>query len=460
MDTSSLLSLSPLDGRYREQVEALRSYFSEFGLISARIEVEISWLLILGDTPEIKEVPPFSERARTLFKKTIAEFSLADALRIKEIEKITNHDVKAVEYWLKERFVSDPEINAVKEFFHFAATSEDINNVSYALMLKKADQAVFTPAMNEVIDAFETLALRHAAVAMMSHTHGQPATPTTVGKEFATIAYRLKRQLKRKESVPFLAKFNGAVGNYNAHIAAYPEVDWLKVSFNFIKGLGLEPNPYTLQIEPHDALAEYFQVVSLWNTLLIDADRDIWGYIALNYFKQKLKEGEVGSSTMPHKVNPIDFENSEGNLGIANALLNHLAEKLPISRWQRDLSDSTVLRTIGLALGHSLLAMKSLLKGLNKLEVNQEKISAHLKEHWELLAEPIQTVMRRYGLEKPYEQLKALTRGNAQVDEKVIHTFIKGLKGLPEEAKNRLLTLSPESYTGKAEELAHGLTLN
>ncbi len=457
MGVSSLLSLSPLDGRYCEQVEVLRPYFSEFGLISARVEVELSWLLILGDTPEIKEVPPFSEKTRALFKKKVADFSLADALRVKEIEKITNHDVKAVEYWLKEQFTSNPEVNAVKEFFHFAATSEDINNVSYALMLKKADQAVFTPMMNEVIHAFETLALSHAAVAMMSHTHGQPATPTTVGKEFATIAYRLKRQLKRKESVPFLAKFNGAVGNYNAHIVAYPEVDWLKVSYNFIKGLGLEPNPYTLQIEPHDALAEYFQVVSLWNTLLIDADRDIWGYIALNYFKQKPKAGEVGSSTMPHKVNPIDFENSEGNLGVANALLNHLVEKLPISRWQRDLSDSTVLRNLGLALGHSVLAMKSLLKGLDKLEVNQERIGAHLKEHWELLAEPIQTVMRRYGLENPYERLKALTRGNTQIDEQVIRTFIEGLPELPEEAKNRLLTLKPENYIGKAEALARAI---
>lgn len=448
-----LMAISPLDGRYNKQVAALQNIFSEYGLIKFRVQVELSWLKSLACASEIKEVAPFSEETLAEIDDVITHFSIEDAQAVKDIEAVTNHDVKAVEYWLKERFKQNKDIMQSSEFIHFACTSEDINNLSHALMLKNASTEVAIPVLVELIEKLATFAKEFAEIPMMSRTHGQPATPTTLGKEFANVAYRLQRQLKQLSQQEFLGKINGAVGNYNAHLSAYPEIDWEKHSQNFIESLELSFNPYTTQIEPHDYMAEFFQNICRINTIIIDLDRDIWGYICLGYFKQKVKAGEVGSSTMPHKVNPIDFENSEGNMGIANALLTHLAEKLPVSRWQRDLTDSTVLRNMGVGLGYTLLGFKSLLKGLNKLELNQPMLQADLDATWALLAEPIQTVMRRYGVENPYEQLKELTRGKAGITQQTLASFIQNL-AIPEEEKERLLTLRPDSYLGKASELA------
>ncbi|MBN3859416.1 adenylosuccinate lyase [Neisseriaceae bacterium PsAf] len=456
MSVDLLSALSPLDGRYHSKTEVLSPYFSEYGLIRYRVMVEILWLQHLSEIEKIEEIPTFSQKTQTTFKEVINNFSLDDARKIKEIEKTTNHDVKAVEYWLKETFKDNIEVNEIKEFFHFACTSEDINNVSYALMLRDANREVVIPQLEEVVDSLRNVAHTYASISMMSRTHGQPASPTTVGKEFANVVYRLERQLNKLRQFSFRAKINGAVGNYNAHVVAYPEINWPSGNQEFIESLGLEFNPYTIQIEPHDYIAEYFQILILINTILIDLSRDVWGYISLNYFKQKLKEGEVGSSTMPHKVNPIDFENAEGNLGLSNALLSHMSQKLLISRWQRDLTDSTVLRNIGVGLGYAVLANKSLLRGLSKLEVNQLVIERDLNRHWELLAEPIQTVMRRYGIDSPYEKLKALTRGKEKIDQKTIQDFINTLE-LPDKVKNELLSLTPVNYIGKAESLAESV---
>ena len=448
-----LFSLSPLDGRYRGKVAALREHFSEFALMRCRVRVEIAWLIALADEPAIGEVPPFSEAARAELQQVAAGFSGTEAAAIKAIESRTNHDVKAVEYWLKERFVDHPEIAAVTEFIHFACTSEDINNLSHALMLQGARAAVLLPALENIIATLRAIAHAHALQPMLSRTHGQPATPTTLGKEVANVVARLARQCKAIGTQPLLGKINGAVGNYNAHIAAYPEVDWEALSRRVVEGFGLEFNPHTTQIEPHDAMAELFDAFIRVNTVLIDFDRDMWGYISLGYFRQRLKEGEVGSSTMPHKVNPIDFENSEGNLGLGNALLQHLSAKLPLSRWQRDLTDSTVLRNMGVALGYCLLGYVSCAQGLGKLEVNAQRLAEDLDANWEVLAEPIQTVMRRYGVENPYEQLKALTRGRHGITRASLHAFIDGL-ALPAEVKVRLKQLTPANYVGKAAELA------
>ncbi len=449
-----LLALSPLDGRYADTLGPLRPLLSEYGLIKARVRVELRWLEALGDEPLIAEVPPLSEAARALFDRIITAFSLEDAEAIKTIEATTNHDVKAVEYWLKQRCAEVPEIAAISEFIHFGCTSEDINNLAYALLLREALDAVLLPALTQLWERLQTLAHELAAVPMMSRTHGQPATPTTLGKELANVQKRLERQLLALGKQEFLGKINGAVGNYNAHRVAYPAVDWPALASRFVRErLGLTFNPYTIQIEPHDYMAELFHGLERVNSILLDLNRDLWGYISLGYFKQKVKAGEVGSSTMPHKVNPIDFENSEGNLGIANALLVHLAAKLPISRWQRDLTDSTVLRNVGVALGQSLLAYRALGRGLDKLELNAAALEADLAANWELLAEPIQTVMRRYGLPQPYERLKALTRGQAGIDAATLHRFIGELE-LPEAAKAELLALTPATYLGYAEELA------
>ena len=449
-----LLALSPLDGRYATTLDPLRPLLSEYGLIKARVRVELRWLEALGNEPLIAEVPPLSEAARALFDRIITAFSLEDAEAIKTIEATTNHDVKAVEYWLKQRCAEVPEIAAISEFIHFGCTSEDINNLAYALLLREALEAVLLPALFRLWERLQTLAHELAAVPMMSRTHGQPATPTTLGKELANVQKRLERQLRALEKQEFLGKINGAVGNYNAHRVAYPAVDWPALASRFVRErLGLTFNPYTIQIEPHDYMAELFHSLERVNSILLDLNRDLWGYISLGYFKQKVKAGEVGSSTMPHKVNPIDFENSEGNLGIANALLVHLAAKLPISRWQRDLTDSTVLRNVGVALGQSLLAYRALGRGLDKLELNAAALEADLAANWELLAEPIQTVMRRYGLPQPYERLKALTRGQAGIDAATLHQFIGELE-LPEAAKAELLALTPATYLGYAEELA------
>lgn len=448
-----LMAISPLDGRYSKQVSALHTIFSEYGLIKFRVQVELSWLKSLSASSNIHEVPSFSAKTIKEIDQVIQNFSLEDAQAVKEIESVTNHDVKAVEYWLKERFKDNKEIIQSSEFIHFACTSEDINNLSHALMLEAASSQVLLPTLSELIEKLSAFAKEFADVPMMSRTHGQPATPTTLGKEFANVAYRLQRQLKQLNQQEFLGKINGAVGNYNAHLSAYPEIDWEKHSQQFVETLGLTFNPYTTQIEPHDYMAEFFQNMSRINTIIIDLDRDIWGYICLGYFKQKVKTGEVGSSTMPHKVNPIDFENSEGNMGIANALLTHLSEKLPVSRWQRDLTDSTVLRNMGVGLGYSLLGFKSLLRGLNKLELNQSALQADLAATWALLAEPIQTVMRRYAVANPYEQLKELTRGKAGISQETLAAFIQNL-AIPEEEKERLLALRPDTYLGKAAELA------
>ncbi|MBA3624527.1 MAG: adenylosuccinate lyase [Methylibium sp.] len=452
MQPSALTALSPLDGRYAAKVDALRPLLSEFGLMQRRVQVEVEWFIALGEAG-LPEFAPLSHEARAHLRLLVADFSEADAQAIKDIEKTTNHDVKAVEYWLKSRFEGNKELQAAGEFVHFACTSEDINNTSHALMLGAARETVMLPALDAVIATLEHMAREMATLPMLARTHGQTASPTTVGKEIANVAARLTTARSRIAGVALLAKMNGAVGNYNAHLAAYPDVDWEAFSRKVVEQrLGLAFNPYTIQIEPHDWMAELFDALTRTNTILIDWSRDVWGYVSLGYFKQKLKAGEIGSSTMPHKVNPIDFENAEGNLGLANALLSHLSQKLPISRWQRDLTDSTVLRNMGVALGYTLLAWDSLARGLAKLEVNEAQLAADLDGAWEVLAEPIQTVMRRYGLPNPYERLKELTRGKA-ITREAVAAFIETLE-LPPAEKERLLALTPGAYTGMAAELA------
>jgi adenylosuccinate lyase len=453
MELNSLTALSPLDGRYGNKTGSLRDYFSEYALIKYRVIVEIEWLKALAAEPAIAEVPAFSAAAIALLDGIADHFSVADAERVKAIEATTNHDVKAVEYFLKEKTKASAEIAAVSEFIHFACTSEDINNLSHGLMLKGARDAVLLPALEKLIARLTDLAQDLADLPMLSRTHGQPASPTTVGKELANVVYRLRRAWDAIGAVELMGKINGAVGNYNAHLAAYPELDWEDFARAFVDHLGLTFNPYTIQIESHDAMAELYDAIARTNTILIDFNRDVWGYISLGYFKQKVKAGEVGSSTMPHKVNPIDFENSEGNLGLANAMLRHLAEKLPVSRWQRDLTDSTVLRNMGVGFGYSLLAYESCLRGLGKLEANPAALAADLDANWEVLAEPIQTVMRRYGVPNPYEQLKELTRGKAGMTRETLHAFIDGLE-IPGDAKTRLKAMTPGNYIGKASELA------
>ena len=449
-----LTALSPLDGRYQSKVAPLRALFSEWALIRFRVQVEVEWLKALAAEPTLAEVPPFSAATLATLGALVDNFSEADGERVKAIEATTNHDVKAVEYFLKERLAGNAEVQKVAEFIHFACTSEDINNLCHALMLKHARDEVMLPALDSLITRLTAQAHDLAALPMLAHTHGQPASPTTLGKELANVVHRLRRARKNIANVTLLGKINGAVGNYNAHMAAYPDVQWESIARGFVEHLGLAFNPYTIQIEPHDACAELFDAFARVNTILIDLNRDIWGYISLGYFKQKTKAGEIGSSTMPHKVNPIDFENAEGNLGLANAVLRHLSEKLPISRWQRDLTDSTVLRNMGVALGYTLLAYDSCLKGLNKLEANPAKLAADLDANWEVLAEPIQTVMRRYGVSGAYEQLKELTRGKAGINRDTLAAFINGLAGIPEAEKKRLLALTPANYIGKAVELA------
>ncbi|AMO82233.1 adenylosuccinate lyase [Obesumbacterium proteus] len=448
MELSSLTAVSPIDGRYGDKVTALRPIFSEYGLLKFRVQVEVRWLQKLAACAEIREVPPFDADANAFLDKIVAEFSEEDAQRIKTIERTTNHDVKAVEYFLKEKVAEVPALQAVSEFIHFACTSEDINNLSHALMLNTAREEVIKPQWRKIIDAIAGLSQEYRDIPLLSRTHGQPATPSTVGKEFANVAYRMERQFRQLGNVDILGKINGAVGNYNAHVVAYPEVDWHQFSEEFVTSLGIQWNPYTTQIEPHDYIAELFDCVARFNTILLDFDRDIWGYIALSHFKQKTIAGEIGSSTMPHKVNPIDFENSEGNLGLSNAVLGHLAAKLPVSRWQRDLTDSTVLRNLGVGLGYALIAYQSTLKGISKLEVNRDHLLDELDHNWEVLAEPIQTVMRRYGIEKPYEKLKELTRGK-RVDAAGMQAFIDGL-ALPDDEKTRLKAMTPANYIGEA----------
>ncbi len=449
MQLSSLTAVSPVDGRYGSKTASLRPIFSEYGLIRFRVQVEVRWLQCLAAHPGLPEVGPFSAQANQLLDSLAEQFELVHAERIKEFERTTNHDVKAVEYLLKEQAKQLPELEKVSEFIHFACTSEDINNLSHALMLRAGRDEVLLPLMRQIAGDIRALAVEHAAVPMLSRTHGQPASPTTLGKELANVVYRLERQIKQIESIPLLGKINGAVGNYNAHLSAYPDVDWEANAKQFIEDtLGLDFNPYTTQIEPHDYIAELFDAVARFNTILIDFDRDIWGYISLGYFKQKTVAGEIGSSTMPHKVNPIDFENSEGNLGIANAIMQHLASKLPISRWQRDLTDSTVLRNLGVGFAHSVIAYESSLKGIGKLELNAKRIAEDLDNCWEVLAEPIQTVMRRYGVENAYEKLKDLTRGKGITPEALLE-FVETLE-IPDAAKQELKTLTPASYIGSA----------
>jgi adenylosuccinate lyase len=453
MALTPLTALSPLDGRYHNRVAALRDTFSELALIRLRVRIEIEWLKTLAAEPAIKEVPPFSPPTLAQLDEAAAKFSEADGESVKSAEARINHDVKAVEYFLREKLAGNREVMKVAEFIHFACTSEDINNLAHALMLKRARDQVLLPALDKVIEKLGGLANELAGYAMLARTHGQPATPTTLGKELVNVAHRLLRARERIAAVKLTGKFNGAVGNYNAHIAAYPGVDWEKIARGMVERLGLEFNPYTTQIEPHDSVAELFDAFARVNTILIDFDRDVWGYVSLGYFRQKAKQGEVGSSTMPHKVNPIDFENSEGNLGVANALLRHMSEKLPVSRWQRDLTDSTVLRNMGVALGHALLGYDSCLKGLNQLEADRGRMAADLDANWEVLAEPIQTVMRRHGITDAYEKLKELTRGKAGITRDTLHAFIKGL-AIPEADKQRLLALTPATYVGKAADLA------
>ena len=452
MELSSLTAISPIDGRYAGKTEELRPLFSEYGLMRYRVLVEIEWLKTLSRCKAITEVPALSKDALQKLDAIINKFSLRDAARIKKIEDTINHDVKAVEYFLKEKIKGDKELAAISEFFHFACTSEDINNLAHALMLQEARTVILHQTLGGIIQALTSLALDHAKLSMLSRTHGQTATPTTLGKEMAVFVHRLRRQFRQFDQIEILGKCNGAVGNYNAHFAAHPDVDWPTLSRQFVEGLGLAWNPHTTQIEAHDYMAEYFQALVRINTILIDFCRDMWGYIALGYFRQRTVKGEVGSSTMPHKVNPIDFENAEGNLGIANSLLSHLAEKLPISRWQRDLTDSTAIRNMGIAIAHSLLAWKSCLKGMAKLEADKAIIHQDLDYAWEVLAEPIQTVMRRYGIKQPYEKLKELTRGK-DIDQHLLHTFIKKLD-IPEKEKKRLLVMTPASYIGNAAEQA------
>jgi adenylosuccinate lyase len=452
-ELSALTALSPLDGRYREKLTALAEHFSEYGLIRNRIKVELAWLQALSDESRIVEVAPFSPATRALLEKVAAAFQPADADHVKTIERTTNHDVKAVEYWMKQRFASEPEIARASEFIHFACTSEDINNLAYALMIAEARRAVLVPQIDELVSNLRALARAHADLPMLSRTHGQPATPTTLGKEIANVVARLERALPAFAAARLPGKINGAVGNYNAHRVAYPDVDWQALARRVVTALGLEFNPYTTQIEPHDDLAALFDALARLNTIVIDLDRDIWGYISLGYFRQSAQEGEVGSSTMPHKVNPIDFENSEGNLGVANALLRHLAQKLPVSRWQRDLTDSTVLRNVGVAFGHSLLGYLACRQGLAKLAVDRSRLAEDLDANWEVLAEAIQTVLRRYGAPEPYEQLKALTRGKRGITRESLHAFIDGL-AIPEDARGRLKALTPATYIGDAADLA------
>ena len=452
MDLTSLTAISPIDGRYESKTKALRPYFSEFGLLRARVEVELRWLHLLGANNDIAEVPKLSAEAESFINDIITNFSVDDAAEIKEIERTTNHDVKAVEYFIKRKFEANDELNKVSEFVHFACTSEDINNTSYGIMVKQARDEVILPEMDTLIAALRKLALEHVETPMMSRTHGQPASPTTLGKELANVVQRLELQRTHVAAVILYGKMNGAVGNYNAHLSAYPDVDWPMMANAFVTGLGLRWNKYTTQIEPHDYMAELFQAMIRFNTVLLDFCRDVWSYISIGYFKQKTVKGEIGSSTMPHKVNPIDFENAEGNLGIANAVFDHLAMKLPVSRWQRDLTDSTVLRNLGVGFAHSVLALSSALKGIGKLEAAPDVMAKDLDENWELLAEPIQTVMRRYGIENPYEKLKDLTRGQ-RVNKEIMREFIDNLE-LPEEAKTSLKALTPANYIGNAVEQA------
>ncbi|MEQ1914763.1 MAG: adenylosuccinate lyase [Sideroxydans sp.] len=453
MTLSTLTALSPLDGRYSSKVEALRGYFSEYGLIRYRVLIEIEWFKALSAEAGVKELPPFSTATIIQLDQLAAQFSEEDARQIKAIERTTNHDVKAIEYWMRDKLSSNPETAKALEFIHFACTSEDINNLSHALMLKEARDNVMLPALNVLIERLKHLAHQHADLPMLCRTHGQTATPSTLGKEMANVVHRLRRAQSRIAAVELLGKINGAVGNYNAHLSAYPDVDWEQFAQRFVEARGITFNPYTIQIEPHDGMAELYDAFARVNTILIDLNRDIWGSISLGYFKQKLVAGEVGSSTMPHKVNPIDFENSEGNLGLANALLKHLSEKLPISRWQRDLTDSTVLRNMGVAMGYTLLAYESCLKGLNKLEANPQRLADDLNNSWEVLAEPIQTVMRRYNIENAYDKLKELTRGKGGINRESLAAFIQTLD-IPSSEKQRLQNLSPDTYLGKAAELA------
>ena len=455
MDLTSLTAVSPVDGRYAGKTESLRPIFSEYGLIRHRVLVEIRWLQALAAHQGIPEVSPLGTHATKVLDDVFNDFGEGDARRVKNIERTTNHDVKAVEYFLKEKIAGNAELEAVSEFIHFACTSEDINNLAYALMLREARGQVLLPLMDQVISAISALAQTNADLPLLARTHGQPATPTTLGKEMANVAFRLRRQREQLAQVPMLGKINGAVGNYNAHLVAYPEVDWQALAENFVTGLGLDWNPYTTQIEPHDYIAEMFDAIARYNTVLIDFARDVWGYISLGYFKQRTIAGEVGSSTMPHKVNPIDFENAEGNLGIANALFDHLAAKLPVSRWQRDLSDSTVLRNLGVGVAHTVIALESLLRGIGKLEPNPLRTAEDLDATWEVLAEAVQTVMRRYGIEKPYEKLKELTRGKG-IDADSMRTFIDTLD-IPADAKQRLRDLTPGRYIGNAVEQARNI---
>ncbi|MBC7697731.1 MAG: adenylosuccinate lyase [Bacteroidia bacterium] len=452
MSLTTLNALSPLDGRYQTKLDALRPYFSEYALIKHRAWVEVEWLKALSATKDLAEIAPFSADTIQELDAAITNFSETDASQVKAIEARTNHDVKALEYWLKEKFDHNLEIKKASEFIHFACTSEDINNLSHGLMLKSARDAVMLPFLANLIVRLTELSYQLADQPMLSRTHGQTASPTTMGKELANVVYRLQRQQKQLINNEILGKINGAVGNFNAHLSAYPTFDWESFAKTFVESLGLTYNPMTIQIEPHDYMAELYDTLARINTILIDLNRDIWGYISVGYFKQKVKAGEIGSSTMPHKVNPIDFENSEGNLGLANAVLRHMSEKLPISRWQRDLTDSTVLRNMGVAFGYTLLGYDSCLRGLHKLEVNPEKLAQDLDNSWEVLAEPIQTVMRRYGIENPYEQLKELTRGKGGINKASLHTFISGLS-IPAEAKQLLLEMTPASYIGKASAL-------
>ena len=451
MKTESIKNISPVDGRYNKATQELQEIFSEYGLLKSRVKVEVKWLIALSQNPDIKEVSEISEEDIKYLKKIYKKFNLKSAKRIKDFESTTNHDVKAVEYFVKEKIAQNNNLSHLKEWVHFTCTSEDINNLSHGLMLKESRNKIFKPQYKELINKLESLGLQYREVPMMSRTHGQPATPTTVGKEFLNTHHRLKKQFKHIKNVELLGKLNGAVGNYNAHLTAYPDLDWPKFSEKFINDLGLSINPYTTQIEPHDYMAELFHAVIRFNNILIDFSRDVWGYIALGHFKQKAIKGEIGSSTMPHKINPIDFENAEGNLGLSNAMLEHLANKLTISRWQRDLSDSTVLRNLGVGFAYSMIAYKSLIKGVNKLEVNEESLKIELNNNWELLAEPIQTVMRKYEIEGAYEKLKELTRGK-KVDREKLQTLIADLV-IPEEEKSKLMKLTPFTYIGLANKI-------
>jgi len=455
MQLSELTAISPVDGRYGSKTSDYQAIFSEYGLIRHRVQVEVRWLQALAAHEGIAEVPALGEHANNILNDIVDKFSVEDAQRVKNIERTTNHDVKAVEYFLKEKITGNKELQAISEFIHFACTSEDINNLSHGLMLTQGRNQVLLNQMDEIIDNLRQLAHEHAEQPMLSRTHGQPASPTTMGKELANVVYRLQHQREQVAAVKILGKINGAVGNYNAHLSAYPELDWPEFARNFIESLGLEYNPYTIQIEPHDYMAELFDAIARFNNILIDISRDIWGYISLGYFKQKTVAGEIGSSTMPHKVNPIDFENAEGNLGIANALFDHLAMKLPISRWQRDLTDSTVIRTLGVGFAHSSIAYQSAIRGLNKLDINPAALEQDLDKNWEVLAEPIQTVMRRYGIEQPYEKLKELTRGKS-VDQAAMQAFVEKLD-IPQEAKDTLLAMTPMNYIGNAIEQAKNI---